>query len=175
MAQQRNLRKPIAALCVSAACLFGVMTREGFDGTATQPVPGDRWTYGYGSTEKEDGSRVVPGDKITKDDGRRLLELKINDEYGAALKRCAGDVELLQREYDYLLDLAYNIGWPKVCSSTSVKEFRAGNYEAGCKAVFKFDMLQGRHCSLPENRNRKDGCRGIMNRRQAQYDLCIGK
>ena len=174
MATLSDLRKPMIALVASATVIVGVMTREGFAPVAEQPIPNDRWTYGYGSTEHYDGTPVQPGETITAPEARKLLEWKIEDEYGKNLKRCAGDVKLLQREYDYLLDLAYHVGWPAVCKSNSLQLFRVGKYEEGCKAVWGFARLQGRNCLLPENRNRKDGCRGLINRRQKQYNMCMG-
>jgi len=34
--------------------------------------------------------------------------------------------------------------------------------------------LQGRNCALPQNRHRKDGCNGLMNRREKQMRQCLG-
>ena len=42
------------------------------------------------------------------------------------------------------------------------------------KSILTIDKLQGRHCSRPENRYRKDGCKGLMNRRERQYNACMG-
>ena len=161
-------------LSLSAAGLVALAAVEGFDPVATQPVPGDPYTYAHGATRKPDGTPVGPNDRITRREALELLKQQVDNEYAAAIRRCAGDVPMTQGEFDAAVDLAYNIGWPKVCNSTMIREFRAGNYEAGCKAIFLFDRLHGRKCSLPENRNRKDGCRGIMNRRDKQFFTCIG-
>lgn len=167
-------RKPAGLLVASAALLAAIAAHEGFNPVSVRPVPNDPLTYGHGATAKADGKPVQPGDTITRTEAKTLLQKQVDDQYAAAIRRCAGDVPMLQREFDAAVDLAYNIGWPKVCSSTMIREFRAGNYAEGCHAIYLFDRLHGRKCSVPENRNRRDGCRGIMARRDKQYSLCMG-
>ncbi len=41
---------------------------EGFKDTAYKPLPTDRWTYGYGSTFKLDGSPVQEDNFISPED-----------------------------------------------------------------------------------------------------------
>ena len=162
------------ALAYSSAALTGLMSHEGFTERAVQPVPGDEWTYGYGSTYKLDGSPVRPNDTISKPEARTLMEIKVRDEYEAGLKRCAGHIPMAQGEYDAAINLAYNVGVGAVCRSSIIKRFEAGDYAGGCAAILSFNRLQGRKCSLPENRQRRDGCKGIMDRREAQYRACMG-
>lgn len=167
-----NRRAVAASLVASGALIWTLAMHEGFDPVATQPVPGDPLTYGHGATVRPDGLPVQANDTITRKEARLLLVRQVEDEYSANVRRCAEDALLHQWEFDAAVDLAYNIGWPKVCGSTMLREFRAGNHEAGCRAIFLFDRLHGRKCSLPENRQRRDGCAGIMARRQKQFDLC---
>lgn len=167
-----NKRVAAASLAASAALIWALATQEGFDPVATQPVPNDPLTYGHGATVRPDGQPVQPGDTITRKEARALLRKQVDNDYSRNVRRCLGDTPVHQWEFDSAVDLAYNIGWPKVCGSTMIREFKAGDYEAGCRAIFLFDRLQGRKCSLPENRNRKDGCRGIMARRQQQFLMC---
>jgi lysozyme len=162
-------------LTLSVAGVVALISVEGFDPVATRPVPNDPYTYGHGATVRKDGKPVQKNDTITRPAARALLQKQVDDEYSAAIRRCAGDVPMAQNEFDAAVDLAYNIGWPKVCSSTMLRQFRAGRYAEGCRAIFLFDRLHGRKCSLPENRNRKDGCRGIMKRRASQYQMCMGE
>lgn len=167
-----NKRVAAGSLAASGALIWAIATHEGFDPVATQPVPNDPLTYGHGATVRPDGQPVQAGDTITRKEARALLVKQVDDDYSANVRRCLGDAVVYQHEFDAAVDLAYNIGWPKVCSSTMLREFRAGNYAAGCEAIMRFDRLHGRRCSLPENRNRKDGCRGILARRQQQYLMC---
>lgn len=165
-------RTAAAALVASGALIWTLALHEGFDPVATQPVPGDPLTYGHGATVRPDGQPVQPNDTITRKEARLLLSKQVDDEYSTNVRRCLGDAVLYQWEFDAAVDLAYNIGWPKVCSSTMLRQFKAGNYDGGCKAIYLFDRLHGRKCSLPENRNRKDGCAGIMSRRDKQFLMC---
>lgn len=167
-----NKRVAAASLAASAALIWALATQEGFDPVATQPVPNDPLTYGHGATVRPDGAPVKEGDTITRKEARQLLARQVEDDYSRNVRRCLGDAQLYQWEFDSAVDLAYNIGWPKVCNSTMVREFRAGNYSAGCNAIFLFSRLHGINCALPENRNRKDGCRGINARRQKQFLMC---
>lgn len=169
-----NKRVAAASLGASAALIAVIAAHEGFDPVATRPVPNDPLTYGHGATVRADGQPVQPGDTITRQAARELLRAQVDDDYAAAIRRCAGDVPMLQREFDAAVDLAYNIGWQKVCASTMIERFRAGDYADGCEAIMWFDRLHGRKCSLPENRNRKDGCRGILARRVKQVAMCKG-
>ena len=168
-------QRAIAVSLVASAALFATLKGdEGFDGRAVQPVPGDRWTYGHGSTFKEDGSPVRSNDKITREQADKLLRKTVADKYEAGINKCAGDLMLYQHEKDVLVELAYQNGVKSVCGYSIIAKFRAGDYEAGCKSILTIDKLQGRHCSRPENRYRKDGCKGLMNRRDRQYLSCIG-
>lgn len=170
-----NVKRAIAATLVASATLFATLKGdEGFDGSAVQPVPGDRWTYGHGSTFKEDGSPVQRGDTITREQADKLLRKTVTDKYESGINRCAGDLMLYPHEKDVLVELAYQNGVKAVCSYSIITKFRAGNYEAGCASILTIDKLQGRHCSRPENRYRKDGCKGLMNRRERQYKACMG-
>ena len=167
-----NKRVVVASLAASAALIWSLAVQEGFDPVASRPVPNDPPTYGHGATVRPDGVPVKEGDTITRKEARQLLGRQVEDDYSANVRRCLGDARLHQWEFDSAVDLAYNIGWPKVCSSTMVRQFKAGNYSAGCNSIFLFSRLHGINCALPENRNRKDGCRGIMARRQQQFLMC---
>ena len=151
-----------------------IVLNEGLITTAVKPVPGDPCTYAYGSTRRPDGSPVKCGDKIARKEARVLLEKQLETDYYRPLKKCAGDLRLSIGEGAALLDMAWRLGPEKVCRSTTVRNFRAGDYDGGCKAIYLFDRLHGRKCSLPQNRNRKDGCKGVMNRLDAEYKLCTG-
>lgn len=167
-------RRTLAALGgASATLIAGLIAHEAFAPSAMIPVPNDPPTYAYGATVKPDGTPVKIGDKITRKEARILLERQVNDVYRAGLQQCTVGIEMSEGEADSITDLAYNIGVKNVCGSTIVKRFRAKDYDAGCKAIYLFDRLHGRKCSLPHNRNRKDGCKGIMNRRDEQYQMCM--
>lgn len=173
--QLTNVRRVVAVSLVASAALFGTLKgEEGFDSQATQPVPGDRWTYGHGSTFKADGSPIQPGDTISRKQADKLLRKTVTDKYEAGINQCAGDLLLYPHEKDILVELAYQNGVRTVCGYSIITKFRAGDYGAGCASILTIDKLQGRHCARPENRYRKDGCKGLMNRQERQYTTCMG-
>lgn len=170
-----SIKRVVASLLVASSTLFASLEiSEGFVPKAIKPVPEDRWTYGYGSTFKADGSPVKPGDTISRIEARKLMELKVQDEYQPVIHGCTQDILLSQGEFDALIDLGYNIGAEKVCRYSIIRKFREGQYAEGCATIFTIDMLNGKHCRIGNNIKMVPGCKGIMNRRQKQYDLCMG-
>ena len=167
-------RVAAVALVVAAIVTTQLIPEEGFEPVARPPIPGDRCTYGYGSTFHADGSPVECGEAISRGSARGLLITTVKDKYEAGINACAGDIPMLPREKAILVRLAYQNGVKAVCGYSIIDRFRAGEYEAGCRTIITIDKLQNRHCSLPENRYRKDGCNGLMNRREKQMRQCLG-
>ena len=103
-----STRTRLAALSLSAAGLVGILNWEGYSDRAYVPVEGDVPTIGYGSTRRDDGAPVKPGDTITPPQALRRA-LKDVKEFEGAIKECVS-VPLTQHEYDAYLSLSYNIG-----------------------------------------------------------------
>lgn len=171
-----TVKRYAAGLIVVAALVATqLIPEEGFDPVAVRPVPNDPCTFGYGSTFHADGTPVRCGERITRTEARKLLITTINDTYEAGINRCAGDIPMAAHEKAVLVRLAYQIGPEKVCRYSITQLFREGRYEEGCKTILTIDKLHGRHCARPENRYRKDGCNGLMNRREKQTKECLGE
>ena len=149
-------RTTVAALSLSAAALVALALSEGYTGKAVQPLPGDKPTIGFGTT---DGVRM--GDTITPP---KALERKLRDvqAFEGAIKQCVR-VPLSQGEYDAYVSLAYNIGSKAFCGSTLVRELNAGNYDAACKQILRWDKFKGKPV------------RGLTLRREREYQTCISK
>lgn len=168
------LNKPrlwIAALALSAAGLVGIVGNEGYTDRAVQPVKNDKWTYGLGSTTRPDGKPVQPGDTITPP---LAIKLAVRDiaVKEVALRACFGEeVKLTQGEYDAYVDLAYNVGTGAVCRSSIPQKVRRGEYAAACRTILDFKKVQGRDCSLPQN---KKFCGGVWTRRLRNFKQCMG-
>lgn len=158
-------RTTLAALSLSAAALVGIALTEGYRDEAYIPVPGDRITIGFGTTEG-----VKPGDTITPP---RALARALQDvqKYEGALKKCV-KVPLHQWEYDAFVDLAYNIGPGAFCGSTLVRELNSGNYKAACAEILRWKRFKSLDCVLSSNSRI---CGGLWTRRQAEYALCMGR
>lgn len=165
-----GIRAAVAALSLSAAGLVGLVSHEGYTDQAVQPLPGDKWTYGFGSTTREDGTAVLPGDKITP--VRALIKAQ-QDVSGkeAEIKRCLGpDAAMHQHEWDFVVSMAYNIGTARWCGSTMAQLFRANQHEAACKQVMRWTFYQGKDCL-----DRSNKCYGLVERRQKEYLQCMGQ
>jgi len=149
------MRTKLAALSLSAAALVGIAVHEGYVGHAYQDIVGV-WTIGFGTTE-----RVKPGDKI---DPVRALQRKIVDvqKFEGALKQCVR-VPLHQHEYDAFISLAYNIGAGAFCSSTLVRKLNAQDYEGACREILRWNRAGGQVVQ------------GLVNRRQAEFETCMGQ
>jgi lysozyme len=145
----------VAALSLSAVAFGGLVAYEGYSETPITPIPGDRLTIGFGTTEG-----VKPGDTITppKAVARALQDVA---KYEGAVKQCV-KVPLHQYEYDSFLSLAYNIGPGAFCGSTLVRVLNAGDYAEACRQILRWDRAQGRQV------------RGLTLRRQSEYQRCIG-
>lgn len=151
-----NQRSVIAACCLSAAALVGIVTHEGYTDSAVIPVKGDVPTIGFGTT-----GGVKMGDKTTPSEA---LARALNDitKYEGAVKKCV-TVPLYQYEYDAYISLSYNIGTGAFCNSTLVRELNQRNYVAACTEILNWDKFQGKPL------------RGLTIRRQKEYKQCMGE
>lgn len=160
-------RRVVGALAFSAAAFVGLVGSEAFTDSAVIPIKGDRPTIGFGSTYRDDGSPVRMGDRITVPQALARTHAHIQKDE-SKLKQCV-TAELHQREYDFLVDAAYNMGADTVCKSSMVRRFNAGDYEGGCAAILKYKYAAGRDCSVRANK-----CYGLWIRRQEQHKKCMG-
>ena len=156
-----GLRKPILALTITAAGVGGIAVSEGFRDTAYRPLPTDKVTIGYGSTNYADGSAVKPGDKITREEANKLLKNKLS-LFERGLKSCV-KVPLAQYEYEAFVSLEYNIGVGAFCGSTLVKRLNQYDYKGACQEILKWNKFQGHPLQ------------GLTNRRQQEYKQCLGQ
>lgn len=144
------------SLKLSAVALVALALHEGYTNNAIQPLPGDKWTYGFGTTEN-----VKKGDTITPP---KALERKLNDitKFESALRQCVV-VPLHQYEYDAYISLSYNIGSNAFCGSTLVALLNQEMYNEACEQVLRWDKFKG------------SAVRGLTIRRQSEYKQCIGQ
>ena len=149
----RPNRKSIGALIVSASLLVGVAVHEGYTGKAVQPLPGDKWTFGFGDTVG-----VHRGD--TTNPVRSLIALESDlDERKATLGRYI-HVPLTQYELDAYMDLAYNIGLHNFTSSTLLTELNKGHYQDACVQILRWGNYHGRFSE------------GLYRRRVEEFNTC---
>lgn len=155
-------RLSLAALSLSAVGLVGIVGHEGYSERAIIPVPGDKPTLGFGSTDGVHlGERTTPPQALA----RALADTR---KFEGALRQCVR-VPLHQYEYDAFVSLAYNIGPSAFCSATLVKKLNALDYAGACAELLRWRHFQGRDCSQPGS-----GCAGLWARRQAEHQQCLG-
>ncbi len=151
----KKIRLAVGVLAVSAACLVGIATHEGYRSEAYRDTVGIP-TIGFGET-----AGVKMDNRTTPE--RALVTLLANTEKHAdAIRQCIR-VPLYQHEFDAYISLAYNIGTGAFCRSTLVKKLNAGDYGGACKEIKRWNRAGGK--VLP----------GLVKRREAEYKMCMGE
>ena len=149
-------RRAVAFFALSASAFVALAMSEGYHGTAYIPVKGDVPTIGFGTTTSvRMGETTTPPKALA----RALSDIQ---KFEGALKKCV-TVPLHQHEYDAFISLAYNIGASAFCESTLVTRLNAFDYEGACEQIKRWNR-QGKRI-LP----------GLIKRRKAEYEQCIGR
>jgi lysozyme len=153
---------------IGASFFVGVILTEGWTDHAVIPVPGDVPTIGPGRT----GPDVKMGDTTTVLREMPLLLKNLEKKYGDGVRNCV-TVPLHQREFDALVDAAYNAGVGGVCRDIAPK-FNAAktdeDYAEACKSFIGWrETVKGKSCRDPKNK-----CSGLVKRREAEYRQCMG-
>ncbi len=148
-------RTKVTALVLSAFALVGLALSEGYTNQAVQPLPGDKWTYGFGTTEGvKQGDTIAPPQALA----RKLADVQ---KFEGAVKKCVA-VPLHQHEYDAYVSLAYNIGPEAFCGSTLVRKLNSQDYAGACAEILRWDRFKGQPV------------RGLTLRRQRENAQCLG-
>ena len=151
----RKSRIAAYSIAISAACLVGIATHEGYRSEAYKDAVGIP-TLGFGET-----AGVKMGDKTTPE--RALVQLlESTEKHADAIRQCI-HVPLYQHEFDAYVSLAYNIGAGNFCRSTLVKKLNAKDYAGACKEIRRWNKAGGQ--VLP----------GLVKRRDVEYRMCIGE
>lgn len=166
-------RAAVASLTLSAAGLIGILAHEGYTDQAIIPTAGDVPTVGFGSTVRDDGSRVQLGDSITPVRALYTVQAHLSREEQGFRESLPG-VELTQGEYDLFLDFVYQYGLGAWKTSSMRQALLDGNYRAACDALLLWRKQAGRDCSLPENWG-PDGCEGVWTRQQGRHARCLAE
>jgi lysozyme len=138
-----------------AAAIPFVGQWEGLRTTAYQDIVGV-WTVCYGETRG-----VRPGDTYTKAECDDMLAREIL-AFDAALTRCAPSLPTLPVGARVaFVSWSYNVGTGAACRSTLVRHLNAGNVEAACKELPRWNRAGGQVV------------RGLTNRRISERDMCL--
>lgn len=114
---------------------------------AAYPDPatgGDPWTCGIGCTGKDSEGNVI-GPGTYWDDAKALREYahRVNTEFGPGVDS-AVTVDLTQKEYDMLVDFAFNVGLGNFRSSTLLKKLNAGDKQGAADEFPKWNKGAGK-------------------------------
>jgi lysozyme len=142
-----------AAAAFTAAMVAFVGAWEGLSLTAYPDVIGV-WTVCYGETKD-----VRRGQRFSKGDcDAQLVKSLATHETG--MLRCLTR-PLPDPVHGAFLSLTYNIGVGAFCRSTAARLANAGDFKGACAALKRF--------------NRAGGVvwKGLVNRRAAEYELCM--
>lgn len=116
------------------------------------------WTVCDGIT----GKHVIPGKEYTPEECKALAAGEI-EKHGLGLLGCL-NVPIGQRPYEALTSWTFNVGVGAACGSTLVRKINAGEPpETYCKELHRWNRAGGQVV------------KGLVNRRWAEYDVCVGK
>lgn len=93
--------------------------------------PAGIWTIGYGHT----GPDVTPGKRITQAEADALFERDIK-RFAATVEPVFAGVRLLERQFDALVSLSYNIGSLQKKAPTLVSMVKANQNNPAIRAEF---------------------------------------
>ena len=162
----KNNRLAATVLSLSALGFGGIVTYEHFTEKAVVPIPGDRPTFGFGATVKEDGSPVKMANTITAPRAVRLAISHIGKDE-AVLRQCI-KAPMSQTEWDILVDFSYWFGPYGTCKTDVVKYINQERYADSCSAYLRYRIAAKKDCSIPENK-----CRGVWLRAQERNKKCM--
>lgn len=173
-------RIAVGLLSLSAVAFVARISHEGYTTQAVIPTKGDVPTVGFGSTVREDGSRVQMGDKTDPvSAARRALVHIQRDE--ARIKQCIGpNVPLSQVEFDVYSELAYNIGTFNFCTNPRTRgpgaipaRLHERDYRGACDAILRYKFAAGYDCSTKINGVPNRRCYGVWKDRLRLHKQCM--
>ena len=142
----------LIAAAISIATPF-IMQNEGRSLVA-KPDVGATLAICYG----HDG--VARGTKITPAQCTRLLQ-QDEETYTVAILKVTPDLVNHTNQLAATIDFSYNVGVGAYAQGSVARDFKVGNYKAGCKAMLLYNKVKG-----VVNQ-------GLVNRRKADYTLCM--
>lgn len=103
------------------------------------------WTIGYGHTSRAGAPKVTPGMKITQAQADEILTRDLGMfERGVAAAVAGAKGGVAQREFDALVDLAFNIGLRAFKSSSLLRAYRAGDKATAARKFLDWNKAGGR-------------------------------
>lgn len=168
-----KLKQKIGAGVIAVALMSAVpfiVDLEGESLEAYQDVVGV-WTICHGET-----LGVKPGDRRTREECQALTESRV----GQFMEKVAGQIEvnISPKTLAAHTSFAYNIGINGYKSSKALELTNEGKLAEGCRAMKNWNGLTIKgvkyNCNKPQPEwVRRQGCDGIVNRRNEEIKLCL--
>lgn len=148
-------RKGVAAVIGGAAAALLIPLVAQWEGKENDPYKDivGVWTVCYGETK-------VPMRRYSDAECKAMLDKSLAG-YAAPVLKCTPGIKDRPGVVAAAVSLSYNVGSAAYCRSTAARRFNAGDYAGGCQAMTWFNKAGGRTV------------RGLVNRRQDEYRLCI--
>ena len=103
------------------------------------------WTIGYGHTSAAGAPVVTPGLSISGADADTILSRDLAKfEAGVATLLTGSRGEILQREFDALVDLAFNIGLGNLRTSSLLAAYRRGDKATAARKFADWNKAGGK-------------------------------
>ena len=134
---------------MSAAALLALAGFEGFSDHAYQPLPGDKWTYGFGHTagvEKGDAIDLYGAVRLLKDDVK-IFESAVNEVV---------TVPVTQFQFDALVMFTYNVGVYAFKDSTLLKCLNKSDFVCVSREWMRWKYFHGKPVKGLENRRARE-------------------
>jgi lysozyme len=149
-----------SALALSATGLIALAAHEGFSGKPYLDT-GGIWTNGFGNT------RIDPEKTVTVEKG--LADLRTNIQVFERKVQSCITRPMSQGNLDAFVSFSFNVGGNAFCGSTMAKKFNAGDTPGACQEFMRWVYVAGKDCRIKAN-----NCYGIVKRREAERDTCLG-
>ena len=125
--------------------------------------PAKVWTIGYGNTFYEDGSKVMRGQKVSKERAEQLFFNITNKNFAEPLLKLL-KVQINENQFSALVCFAYNVGIGALTKSTLLRKVNTNPNDLTIRNEFlKWNKAGGRVL------------RGLTNRRIAEANLYFSK
>ncbi len=144
-----------AAALVAGAIAAAAAIIAPWEGLRTDPYKDivGKWTVCYGDT-------TVPMKKYTPTECRALLETQVG-RYMEGVGQCI-KAPVTTNQLAAIVSWTYNVGVGSACGSTLIRKLNAGAPASEwCKELLRWDYAGGKRV------------KGLTNRRQAEYKVCI--
>lgn len=146
-------------MAISLSAVAVLMNLESFSSIPYQDIAGI-WTNGYGNTF-DVGPHTKP---VTQAQAQAALVRHVN-VFATGINKCLV-VTPTQNQYDALMLWTYNVGVTAACHSTLMRNLNEGALPSvWCKQLLKWNKVTVNGHLVPS--------RGLTNRRQTEYVLCM--